>query len=37
LEHARIPISARLYSGVAWVDGMMLASIRREFCTLSHR
>jgi hypothetical protein len=25
LEHARIPISARLYSGSGWTDGMMLA------------
>jgi len=25
LEHARIPISARLWSGSGWVDGMMLA------------
>jgi hypothetical protein len=25
LEHKRIPISARLYSGSGWTDGMMLA------------
>jgi hypothetical protein len=25
MEHARIPNSARLYSGLGWVDGMMLA------------
>jgi hypothetical protein len=25
LEQARIPISARLYSGLAWADGTMLA------------
>jgi hypothetical protein len=25
LEHVRIPISARLNSGLGWTDGMMLA------------
>jgi hypothetical protein len=25
LEHAKMPISARLWSGSGWVDGMMLA------------
>ena len=25
LEHARIPISARLYGGSGWMDGIMLA------------
>jgi len=25
LEHARILISARLYNGLGWTDGMMLA------------
>lgn len=25
LGHARIPISARLYIGLGWTDGMMLA------------
>jgi hypothetical protein len=35
LEHGRIPISARLYSGFGWIDDMMLPCSGGSFTDLS--
>jgi hypothetical protein len=35
LEHGRIPISARLYSGFGWIDDIMLPCIGRGALPIS--